>query len=473
VAVGTTGTGTLTIEDGGAVSNTFSEIGSGIDSSGTVTVTGPGSAWPLSGGVFPAGCLHVGNFGTATLNILDGGTVTNTDSYVGANPGASGDVTVSGSASHWNCTGSIIIGQDGAATLTIADDGTVTAGGGTGVTHVAQTSGGAALNIGAATEAAATAAGTLDAAEVRFGTGTGSLVFNHTDTAYTFAPVITGSGSLMVEAGTTSVSGDGLVVGRNGTGALGGNLILASGASLGGTGRLGAAGSTVTVRQEVCTLRAFPSASTRCLATTSTTAADRIVVAGTVDITGATLDFDLSPATADAWKTLNDPQTIVDKTSAGAVTGTFATVSNNLLFLDAALDYAGGNGNDITLALTRNDVSFATVARGKNQIATAQAIDALPPGSPVWRTVTATTGTLDLRGETGFTLGTAPARATGQLGWRHGFGHGVPASTQAFAGAQSFTLGGPPITCDRNVSTPMRHQPGRFKQPWPVSFQAG
>ena len=49
------------------------------------------------------------------------------------------------------------------------------------------------LNIGAAAGQAAVAPGTFNAASVNFGGGIGQLVFNHTGTNYTFAPVITGA----------------------------------------------------------------------------------------------------------------------------------------------------------------------------------------------------------------------------------------------------------------------------------------
>ena len=64
------GTGTLTIQNGGTVSNTnIGLIGSNVGSTGTVTVDGAGSAWTNSTN------LAVGNSGTGTLTIRNGGTV--------------------------------------------------------------------------------------------------------------------------------------------------------------------------------------------------------------------------------------------------------------------------------------------------------------------------------------------------------------------------------------------------------------
>ena len=106
--------------------------------------------------------------------------------------------------------------------------------------------------------------------------------------------------------------------------------------------------------------------------------ADKLIVGGSVDISGATLKLALSPATASSWNVLNGPYTLIEKLGAGDITGTFASVENNLLFLDDLINYHGGTGNDITLALIRNDVAIADIAQTGNQLATAGAIDKLP-----------------------------------------------------------------------------------------------
>ena len=75
--------------------------------------------------------------------------------------------------------------------------------------------------------------------------------------------------------------------------------------------------------------------------------ADKVVVAGTIDITGAVLDLVLLPTDVPSWNVLNGPFTIIDKQSTGTVTGTFIDpITQNLLFLDANLAYDGGDGNE-------------------------------------------------------------------------------------------------------------------------------
>ena len=73
VVVGGQGTGTLTIQDGGTVNSGGGSVGLSAGSTGTVTVTGPGSSW-ING---PSGGLNIGSFGTGTLTIANGGRVIN------------------------------------------------------------------------------------------------------------------------------------------------------------------------------------------------------------------------------------------------------------------------------------------------------------------------------------------------------------------------------------------------------------
>ncbi|MFC5374764.1 autotransporter domain-containing protein [Brevundimonas faecalis] len=231
----------------------------------------------------------------------------------------------------------------------------------------------------------------------------------------TYAGILSGSGSFALSGsgkvtmtgnssafnGTTTVgAGNELIVGTAAGGALGGSMTFGGGSLLGGTGTIGTAGSTVTilagavhapgnsigvqhiagnyVNQGILRIEAMP------------TAADKIVVAGSVDITGAALDLVLSPTDASGWNVFNGPFTIIDKQSAGAVVGTFDPVTKNLLFLDAILDYAGGDGNDVTLQLERNDLAFGQVGNTRNQIATGTAIDTLGNGNSLWRSIALT-----------------------------------------------------------------------------------
>ena len=128
IEVGVLGAGTLTIENGGTVnSGGGGSIGLSAGSTGTVTVTGPGSTWNNS----PGGGLNIGSFGTGTLTIANGGTVINNTAFaanIGNGAGSQGTVTVTGAGSTWSNSSGLNIGNLGTGTLTIADSGAVTAG---------------------------------------------------------------------------------------------------------------------------------------------------------------------------------------------------------------------------------------------------------------------------------------------------------------------------------------------------------
>jgi fibronectin-binding autotransporter adhesin len=124
--VGNAGTGSLTITGGGSVASTgFGVIGFSAGSTGTVAVGGGTGAatWTNSGE------LEVGLSGTATLTVTGGGTVTSTsNAFIAANPGSTGTVTVGGGtgAATWTNSGSLTVGSQGTGTLNIVGGGTVT-----------------------------------------------------------------------------------------------------------------------------------------------------------------------------------------------------------------------------------------------------------------------------------------------------------------------------------------------------------
>ncbi|WP_280822663.1 autotransporter outer membrane beta-barrel domain-containing protein [Pseudaminobacter soli (ex Li et al. 2025)] len=223
----------------------------------------------------------------------------------------------------------------------------------------------------------------------------GSGGFNLSGTGTT---VLSGNSSAF--SGATTVAGGALVVGSATGGTLGGTIHVKSGALLGGIGTIGTAGAAVTIdaggvhapgsiaggqyiagnylNHGTLHIEATPAGATS------------ITVAGAVDITGATLDLALAPNNAASWNVFNGPFTILEKQSAGAIVGTFSPVTQNLLFLDALLDYAGGDGNDVTLELRRNDLAFASVGRTRNQSATGGAIGTLDDSHAVWRSIALT-----------------------------------------------------------------------------------
>ncbi|VAW61063.1 hypothetical protein MNBD_GAMMA11-1603, partial [hydrothermal vent metagenome] len=158
VDVGGAGTGTLNITNGGAVSNSESAIALFSRSTGTVTVNGAGSKWINSS------VLDVGLDGTGTLNISNGGTVSSAAGILGATAGSTGTATVDGASSSWVNSSNLEVGKRGTATLNISNGGLVD------VTNDLLIGGAGAVNLNG---------GTINASSVlNIGTLTGSGTIN-------------------------------------------------------------------------------------------------------------------------------------------------------------------------------------------------------------------------------------------------------------------------------------------------------
>ncbi len=120
--VGNSGSGTLSISDGSAVASKYGlscYVGNGTGSTGMVTVDGAGSTWTNSGS------LQVGNSGSGTLSITDGGAVSSNSGYIGVVRGGAGDATVDGTGSTWTNNSFLTVGCSGSGALSIANGATV------------------------------------------------------------------------------------------------------------------------------------------------------------------------------------------------------------------------------------------------------------------------------------------------------------------------------------------------------------
>ncbi len=227
VVVGGQGAGILTIQDGGTMSSAGGSIGLSAGSNGAVKVTDPGSSWNNG----PSGGLNIGSLGTGILTIANGGTVINntilTVANIGNGPASQGSVTVTGAGSTWSNPFGVNIGNSGTGTLTIADGGTVSGP----IVIAANASAIGTLNVGAGAGNPAAAPGTVTASSLAFGAGTGTLNFNHTSAGYVFAPAISGNGTVNVLAGTTILIADSTYTG--GTTISAGTLQLGNGGSTG------------------------------------------------------------------------------------------------------------------------------------------------------------------------------------------------------------------------------------------------
>jgi outer membrane autotransporter protein len=110
VFVGSTDNGTLNITGGGTVRHPGFDgiIGNASGVMGVATVDGAMSNWLLRN-------LVVGNFGHGTLNILNGGTVTGFDAFIGQQNASTGLAVVNGAggASTLQLGGNFFVGGDG------------------------------------------------------------------------------------------------------------------------------------------------------------------------------------------------------------------------------------------------------------------------------------------------------------------------------------------------------------------------
>src|SRR5690606_33901338 len=122
--------------DGGRVTNTTDvSIGRDNGSTGNVTVSGAGSTWESPSGFG----FRIGDGGTGTLNINDGGVVRSGQGLIGVSSGSDGHVTVSGPGSAWVPVDNIYVGFEGTGNLEVLNGAAVSTeqnGGGAATIYV-------------------------------------------------------------------------------------------------------------------------------------------------------------------------------------------------------------------------------------------------------------------------------------------------------------------------------------------------
>ena len=159
------------------------------------------------------------------------------------------------------------------------------------------------------------------------------------------------------------------------------------GATLGGPGQITgavtvAAGGTFSPGDPVTTTvigpLSFLTGSTYFAQVTATGQSDLIAVTGTVTIQpGAAVEVDPLGLATTYGRLTN--YTIV--TATGGVSGTFSTVTSDAPLLTPHLTYTA---DAVDLSLTRNDITFASLAATRNLAATAAAIEAGGFGTPLY-----------------------------------------------------------------------------------------
>ncbi|MEX2091225.1 MAG: autotransporter-associated beta strand repeat-containing protein, partial [Pirellulales bacterium] len=120
--IGNLGTGTLNITDGGELVNndpSTIRIGNLAGSYGEVVVDGPGSSL----NAHPDGSILVANAGSGRLEVAGGGAVSGSIGYIGAEPGSTGEATIGGAGSIWTNSGDIFAGLGGHGTVSVTGGG--------------------------------------------------------------------------------------------------------------------------------------------------------------------------------------------------------------------------------------------------------------------------------------------------------------------------------------------------------------
>ena len=194
--------------------------------------------------------------------------------------------------------------------------------------------------------------------------------------------------------GTLTLNGDNSYLGH--TNVRGGKLIVNGalrssgafvfdGATIGGGGTLKSlvveSGGTIAPGNSIGTLKVagdltFRKGSFYELETSvNATESDRIEVGGTATIEGGTVKL---KANQGKWNIRSKAEVL---TSVGGVTGAFDKLESNLGFLDGLLAYGP---NAVTLTLRRNDVTFSSAGRTRNQRAVGRALDGLAERGPLF-----------------------------------------------------------------------------------------
>ena len=301
-------------------------LGGTLNFVGTNTLTSllvNGGSSSFSGYTILQTDLSVGTSGSGTLTLNPGAIFVDQNGYIDEDPGSTGTVSVNGSL--WSNSGTVLVGNSGTGTLNILGSGVVVAD--AGVTIALNSSSVGTLNFGTFGGTDNIASNALITPSITFGNGTGTINFNQANT-YTLTSSITGPGSVnLLGSGTTILTGSNsytgpttvlagtLLVGNTAGSATGlGTLTVNEGALLGGSGTIGGdaiisgnltpgsgvnrglisfAGSLIFGSNAVTTLTLNPGLSTNSVAGTDY---DALNISGTLTYNGILKLVDNSPS---------------------------------------------------------------------------------------------------------------------------------------------------------------------------------
>jgi autotransporter family porin len=198
-AVGEKGTAILNVDNGARFS--ASQLLLGYDAGGVGTANVSNGSQLIS-----TGALRIGADGDGIFNLTSGGQVISSDVTIGTFSTSSGSLLIDGTGSQWEASGSnVTVGNSGQGQLTLANGGTLIA---QSIVLASRAGSTGILNIGSDETSPAAAPGNISApGGITFGAGSGVINFNHTSGEYVFLPDLSGTGTLNIINGTTTLAG--------------------------------------------------------------------------------------------------------------------------------------------------------------------------------------------------------------------------------------------------------------------------
>ncbi len=329
------GSGTVTLASGSTLAITSAgTIDNAIALSGNATVDTAADT-TLSGVI--SGSNNLRKIGSAVL------TLTGSNTYSGSTTVSAGTLSIAADANL------------GSGALNLANGTTLQITGNTTIDNALALTGLVTVNAGAA----ATLSGVIGGPGSLTKTGASNLTLSGSNTNSGATTVA--AGTLVVNGSTNSATTVASGATLAGGGTLGGDVTVQSGGTLSpGNGGAG----TLTVNGNL-TLASGSTLALDINGTTAGTGYDRVVVNGTVDVSGATLAVTHGYAAGSG-----DSYTVIVNDAADAVTGTFSGVSEGGKFnaagngTELTTSYIGGSGNDLSLtapiAPTVTSVSSST-----------------------------------------------------------------------------------------------------------------
>jgi outer membrane autotransporter protein len=221
ITVGAAGQGSLTISGGANVDNQYTAIGDASGAVGEVTVTGAGSSWTHV--ALPAGFTYVGKTGSGTLTVSDGGLFdAGTYLNLGYFAGSSATVTVTGANSEVTTSGGVSTNSGDSANVTISDGGILNVSGNFNLNSPSTT---LLIESGATVTTGEADIGNFS------GLGTTTVTLTGSGTTWTNASFGLEMGTMTISAGATMTSAGYSFLGDSGTGPAADVIITGAGSS--------------------------------------------------------------------------------------------------------------------------------------------------------------------------------------------------------------------------------------------------